>query len=104
MLGAKTRGDVCYFERRRNPVQVWIRAQQRVKSIDALPVRIAVRLYEEFHHRDGRCHRGMTRPIQPFEYRVGKRDVSRVGLYLVDEDARIERDSAVTLQETSKFG
>lgn len=79
-----------------DPLQLWIRGEQRPEGVYPLLARIAIGIDEQLGHRDGGGDGHISRSLDPLENAIGKLDIAGVGLDLINEDAGIEGNAAMT--------
>jgi hypothetical protein len=94
--GAHSRCQVRRFQVRRHPSQVRIRGQQTVECVYALLVVVAIRWNQELRHCDCGGHGLMAFPFHPRKDSICEREVPGIRFYLVNENAGVESDPAVT--------
>jgi hypothetical protein len=96
ILGPDSGCDIGHFQVRYQPVEIRIRSKEAIKLIDLLFSASTIRRYQQFRHRDRGCHTHVARLLQPDEDQVSQPGISRIGFYLINEDAGIQRKPTVT--------
>lgn len=82
-----------------DPVQMRKRGQQSEIGFDTAEILAAIRLHEQFRHRDGRRHGSVPGKLEPIEDRPSESDVLRIRFKLIDERTGVQTDFAVTLEK-----
>ncbi len=96
MLSANSGGQIGKLQIRGNPREVRMRGKQSVEVICSLLVAFAVGKYQQFGHRNRGRDRFGFRPFKPRKDKIGVREIFWVEFQVINEDTRVQSDSAVT--------
>ena len=87
MFGADSGCRICYLQIGRDPRKIGESRKQAVESVYPLLIAVAIRLDQEFEHRNGRRNGVVTWFIEPGKNVVGERQVAGIFFKLINEDA-----------------
>ena len=73
--------------------------EQRVEFVYPVEVAQTIRLHKYFQQRNRRGHRPSSRSLKPVKYRVCERGILFAFLDVVDEDACIQANLAMSAQK-----
>ncbi len=102
MQSAESRCNIRDFQAGGNPLELRIGRKQSIDFVGTVQIAPAIRLHQQFRHRDGGGQRRTFWALDPGEDRIRKRQVACIRLQLGNKDAGIERDSTVPAEKGSE--
>jgi hypothetical protein len=99
MLGTDSGCDISDFQVGRDPLEIRIRRKQALELIDLHLSRAPVSRDQQLSHRDRGREPSLIRLPEPGEDGIRETDILHVGFQLVNEDASVQRDPAMTSQK-----